>query len=176
MHSGVEFRISVTTMFSPTVKIPTLYLDTSVIGGYFDAEWMADTRELWTQARAGRWHVLTSIVTERELQAAPENVRMLFRDTFQSANDLLMATEEAEDLAQEYLRAGVVSRKFADDALHVAICSTHRINHLVSWNFKHLVNVRREAGFNAVNLLQGYPSVSIVNPKELIYGDTDDIS
>lgn len=46
----------------------------------------------------------------------------------------------------------------------------------MSWNFRHLANVRREAGFNAVNLLQGYAPLSIVNPKELIYGDTDDES
>lgn len=63
--------------------------------------------------------------------------------------------------------------KFEDDAKHVATCTVHRVNHLVSWNCKHLVNVRREAGFNAVNLLQGYPPVSIVNPKELIYGRTE---
>ena len=153
-----------------------LYLDTSVIGGYFDKEWMADTRELWAQAQAGKWRLLTSIVTERELENAPENIRQLFRDTFQDASELLMATEEAEDLAEEYLRAGVVSPKFADDALHVAVCSTHRIPYLVSWNFRHLVNVRREAGFNAVNLLQGYPSLSIVNAKELIYADSDNES
>lgn len=89
---------------------------------------------------------------------------------------MLIAPEEAEDLAEEYLRAAVVSPKYADDALHVAICSTHRIPYLVSWNFRHLVNVRREAGFNAVNLLQGYAPVRIVNPKELIYVDTDDES
>ena len=158
------------------MKVSSLYLDTSVIGGYFDKEWMADTRELWAQAQAGKWRLLTSIVTERELENAPENVRQLFRDTFQDASELLMATEEAEDLAEEYLRAGVVSPKFADDALHVAVCSTHRIPYLVSWNFRHLVNVRREAGFNAVNLLQGYPSLSIVNPKELIYADSDNES
>ena len=56
---------------------------------------------------------------------------------------------------------------------HVAICTIHRVNHIVSWNFKHLVNVRRSAGFNAVNLLQGFPPVSIVNPKELIYASSD---
>ena len=158
------------------MKVSALYLDTSVIGGYFDAEWMADTRELWAQARAGKWRLLTSIVTERELENAPENVRQLFRETFPSASELLMATEEAEDLAEEYLRATVVSPKYADDALHVAICSTHRIPYLVSWNFRHLVNVRREAGFNAVNLLQGYAPLSIVNPRELIYGNSDDES
>lgn len=158
------------------MKVSSLYLDTSVIGGFFDAEWMADTRELWTQARAGKWHLVTSIVTERELENAPENVRQLFRDTLQSADQLLTVTAEAEDLAEEYLRAAVVSPKYADDALHVAVCSTQRIPYLVSWNFRHLVNVRREAGFNAVNLLQGYPSLSIVNPKELIYADSDNES
>jgi hypothetical protein len=85
-----------------------------------------------------------------------------------------MATEEAEDLAEEYLRAAVVSAKYADDALHMAICSTHRIPYLVSWNFRHLVNVKREAGFNSVNLLQGYPALRIVNPKEIIYAVSDE--
>ena len=155
---------------------PRLYLDTSVIGGYFDAEWMDETRELWAQARAEKWQLLTSIVTERELHDAPGQVRQLFEETFQRATDLLAVMDEVENLAQEYLKAGVVSAKFADDARHVALCTVHRINYLVSWNFRHLVNVRREAGFNAVNLLQGYPPVSIVNPKELIYGDTEDES
>jgi predicted nucleic acid-binding protein len=156
------------------VKASDLYLDTSVIGGYFDAEWMDETRELWEQAGAGKWRLLTSVVAERELQNAPERVRQLFIETFSTASELLMATEEAEDLAEEYLRAAVVSQKYADDALHVAICTTHHVAYLVSWNFRHLVNVRREAGFNAVNLLQGYPSLRIVNPKELIYGDLDE--
>lgn len=155
---------------------PRLYLDTSVIGGYFDVEWMADTRELWEQARAGKWELVTSIVTEREMEGAPEKVRQLFAETFREAAVLLAETGESEDLAQEYLKAGVVSAQFADDARHVAISTVSRVSHLVSWNFRHLVNVRRAAGFNAVNLLQGYPPISIVNPKELIYADTDDES
>ena len=155
------------------MKIPTLYLDTSVIGGYFDAEWMDDTRELWAQARAGKWKLLTSIITERELLHAPEKVRQLFEETFQQPEELFPETDEIETLAQEYLKANVVSQKYADDARHIALCTVNRIRHLVSWNFKHLANVKREAGFNAVNLLQGYPPVSIVNPKELIYADDE---
>ena len=53
------------------MKAPTLYLDTSVIGGYYDAEWMQDTRELWRQAKEGNWKMVTSVITERELLAAP---------------------------------------------------------------------------------------------------------
>ena len=48
-----------------------------------------------------------------------------------------------------------------------------RFQYLVSWNFKHLVNVQREAGFNAVNLLPGYPPIRIVNQLELIPGNQD---
>jgi hypothetical protein len=44
-----------------------LYLDTSVIGGYHDTEWMAETRLLWQQAEAGHWRLMTSIVAEREV-------------------------------------------------------------------------------------------------------------
>ena len=49
-----------------------------------------------------------------------------------------------------------------------------QIEYLVSWNFRHLVNVERERGFNAVNLLQGYRTVRIVSPLELIYGSEDE--
>jgi hypothetical protein len=110
----------------------------------------------------------------QEISDAPPEVQQLFEDTFDRSQDLLPFTDEIEDLAQEYLKAAVVSARFEDDARHVAICTVHRVNHLVSWNFKHLVNVRRSAGFNAVNLLQGFPAVSIVNPKELIYATLDD--
>lgn len=55
-------------------------------------------------------------------------------------------------------------------ARHVAICTIARVQYLVSWNFKHLANVRRESGFNSVNLLQGYPPVRIVPPSSLIHG------
>jgi predicted nucleic acid-binding protein len=152
------------------MRIQTLYLDTSVIGGYHDSEWMADTRELWAQAKAGQWRLMTSIIAEAELTNAPSNVRELFKETFDASN-ILDTSIQIEELAQAYLAAAVVSPKFADDALHVAMATVHRVRFLVSWNFKHLVNVRREDGFNAVNLLQGWPPIRIVSPKEIIYAD-----
>ena len=75
--------------------------------------------------------------------------------------------------AGAYLAQGVVTPKYADDARHVAACTVARHDYLVSWNFRHLVNVHRSAGFNAVNLLQGWPPVRIVNRLELIYGNQD---
>ncbi len=155
------------------MKTATLYLDTSIIGGYHDPEWMADTRELWRQRETGLWRFVASGLVAQEIIGAPAEVQQLFEDTFDRARDLLAITDEIEDLAHAYLEGGVVSARFEDDARHVAICTVHRVSHLVSWNFRHLVNVRRAAGFNAVNLLNGYPPVSIVNPKELIYGNDE---
>ncbi len=150
-----------------------LYLDTSVIGGYFDAEFMADTRALWRLKEAGQFQFVSSVLVDQEVARAPEQVRALLRATFASA-EMLPMTTEALELAGQYLAQKVVPITFTDDARHVAVCSVARIDYLVSWNFKHLANVRREAGFNAVNLLQGYPPVRIVAPTFLIHGHQEE--
>ena len=156
------------------MKVPTLYLDTSVIGGHFDAEWRDATRELFRQAGAGLYRLVTSVVTAREILGAPPEVREHFAATFADPAQIHELTDEAELLARAYLAAGVVPPKYADDARHVAIATVHGLGVIVSWNFHHLANLRREAGFNAANLLQGYPQVRIVSPLELIHENDED--
>lgn len=80
---------------------------------------------------------------------------------------LLPIPHEADELAAAYVEHGVVNQKYWEDALHVAVASVVAISPLVSWNFKHLVNIHREEGFNAVNLINGYPQLRIVNPTQL---------
>ncbi len=155
------------------VRTLPLYLDTSVIGGYFDDEFEEATRELWRQKEAGRFRFTTSAVTRQEIEEAPADVRELMEETFPAA-DLLPLTVEAIELARAYLDAAVVPETYADDARHVAIAVVHELHLLVSWNFRHMVNVRRSDAFNAVNLLQGYPPIRIVSPLELIYDDEEE--
>jgi len=154
------------------MPVPVLYLDNSVIGGYFDDEWRDATRELWRQMEAGQYRFLTSAVTADELSTAPERVCDLFADTF-PAEALLGITAESERLAAAYMERHILPPRYTDDARHVAVCTVTQLEYLVSWNFRHLVNVEREKGFNAVNLLQGYRPIRIVNPLELIYGNQD---
>ena len=49
------------------MRLHTLYLDTSVLGGYFDDEWKEPTRELWRQMDAGQWCFQSSAITLDEL-------------------------------------------------------------------------------------------------------------
>lgn len=147
----------------------SLYLDTSVIGGYFDAEFLADTRALWRLKEAGRFRFVSSQTVLDEISGAPPEIRELMSTTF-APDDVLFVSEEMENLAAAYLARNVVPARFVDDAQHVAVCSVAKLDFLVSWNFKHLANARREAGFNAVNILHGYPPVRIVAPTFLIHG------
>lgn len=109
-------------------------------------------------------------MTNDGLTAAPERVRELFANTL-PAETVPGISAESERRAAAYMSCRILPPRYTDDARHVAVCTVAQIEYLVNWNFKHLVNVQREAGFNAVNLFQGYRSVRIVNPLELIYGN-----
>ena len=155
------------------MKNPTLYLDTSVTGGCFDEEFRTATRELFRQADLGLYQLFVSAVTENEIQNTPSEIKEFFAETFAEADQILPLTGESEKLARAYVATGVVSPKYVDDARHVAIATVEQVGLIVSWNFKHLANYRRETGFNAVNRLQGYRPVRILTPMELIYGDPE---
>ena len=71
------------------------------------------------------------------------------------------------NLAQDYLDAGIFTPTMQDDALHVAAAVLTRHDILLSWNFKHLVNRRRRAVINQLNITKGLPTVEIVAPPEV---------
>lgn len=155
LQTGGPRGVGWTGCYYPGVSGPrtfSLNLDTSVVGGYYDPEFMADTRALWRLMEAGRFRFVSSQLVIDEIAGAPKPVRELMRMCFTSEN-VLDVSVEMEDLAAAYIAPKVVPAVFADDAQHVAVCAVARFDYLVGWNFKHLANARREAGFNAVNLL-----------------------
>ena len=64
------------------MKTPTLYLDSSVIGGYFDEEFEEATRTLWRQMETGQFRFVSSLLVDQEISTAPERVQKLMTDTF----------------------------------------------------------------------------------------------
>lgn len=144
------------------------YVDTSVLGGYFDQEFLKTTRLFCSQVKEGRYRLLISDLVGKELETAPETVRNL-PDMFSPVELMFVqVTEEMDRLADEYVKAGIVSETYRDDALHVAAATLSPAKAIVSWNFRHLVNIRREEGFNGVNLLNGYRQIRILSPAEVI--------
>jgi len=85
-------------------------------------------------------------------------------------------TEEAAILAEGYIARGIFHRKYIADALHVAIASFHKIDYLVTWNFGHLANVRRQARIRLFNTAAGFYVPMIVTPEFLVSEATEVVS
>ncbi len=153
-----------------------IYVDTSVIGGCEDEEFSAATRQLWSRFRAGECVMVISDLTLQEIEGAPQAVRKNLEDMPASFQERVRLSAEAQELANAYMARGVVGPGFLADAPHVAMATVSGVDVLVSWNFKHIVNLGRIRLFNAVNLEQGYGLIEIRTPKEVLYEeDTEEI-
>lgn len=151
-----------------------IYLDTPVIGGCYDEEFAEDSRRLFEAIRNGRAVALLSPITTEELEDAPRQVRQVLDSLPPEQQEGLPLTDEVSALAQAYLDAGIVSANYAADALHIAFATVYTADVLTSWNFRHIVNLRRIQQFNAVNLAQGYRTIEIRSPRELFVDEDND--
>lgn len=155
------------------MKKLSLYLDTSVIGGFFDKEFANVTQSLFDRILNGDFKIIISSVTEDELITAPVQVRNLIKKIPDDSISRVGLSQEAVLLADSYIKEGVVGKTSRNDCFHIALATINNADILVSWNFKHIVNVMRIRGYNAVNLLNGYKSIDIRSPKELISYEKD---
>lgn len=143
-----------------------LYIDTSVFGGYFDEEFSEHTIPLFERIKNGEFVLLYSTVTQDELENAPERVKELVKNLKVEFTEFLETTEEAVDLATEYVSEKVVGQTSYADCLHIALATINRADFLVSWNFKHILNIQRIRGYNSINIKNGYKQLEIRSPRE----------
>ena len=150
------------------LKKLNLYIDTSVIGGYFDVEFEKETKILFKSVFNNEFHVIYSSITEDELLKAPEKVRLLLNSIPSENKTRIELTEEAVQLGDTYIAENVVGKTSREDCFHIALATIYKADILVSWNFKHIVNITRIRGYNAVNIKLGYTEIDIRSPKEVI--------
>ena len=144
------------------------YIDTSVFGGYYDPEFSADTVKFFEQIFTEQIKIVYSYLIEKELEGAPTRVRELVERIPTESLEIVTLDEEAIKLAAAYVQAGALSKKFEDDAIHIALATIHRVDTLVSWNFRHMVSFFRIRQYNSVNLRLGYTTIDVRSPKELL--------
>ncbi len=145
-----------------------IYLDTSVFGGYFDTEFELWTKILFDKIFKGEYKIIFSKLSDIELLPAPENVRKLIELIPESQIINVDITDEAIELAEQYLIENVVGKTSRVDCTHIAIATLNNADILVSWNFKHIVNVNRIRGYNAVNYKYGHKILEIRTPREIL--------
>ncbi|HAF28391.1 MAG TPA: PIN domain protein [Bacteroidales bacterium] len=144
------------------------YFDTSVFGGLFDKEFEEETALLFEKIAIGQVICVYSDLTESELSNAPEKVRNIFKNLLEEQKEKIRVTPDTLLLAEAYIKEKVVGDTSFDDCVHIATATIHKVDLLVSWNFKHIVNVYRIRGYNSVNLKLGYSTLNIHSPKEIV--------
>jgi len=145
-----------------------IYVDASVVGGCEDDEFSEHSVLLMERFVKGEFVLVVSNLTVQELAAAPDEVRQHLAVVPEAHIETLQLDTEARELAEAYITAGVITARMRADAQHIAIASVARVDVLVSWNFKHIVNLRRIHGYNSVNLRRGYPTLEIRAPREVL--------
>lgn len=145
-----------------------IYTDTSVIGGCEDEEFAEHSIRLLDGFVRGERVLVLSILTVQELAMAPTAVRNRLAAVPEQHLELLQLDTEARELADAYIAATVLPPTMRADAQHIAIATIGRVDVLVSWNFKHIVNLERIHGYNSVNLRNGYPMIEIRTPREVL--------
>ena len=153
------------------MKKQRIYIDTSVVGGFFDNSFEHETKLFFKRLEDNEIIFVVSDLLREELKGAPSHVRSLL-DNYPIDNfETVMLTDEAIELADKYIAENVVGRTSLDDCRHIALATINKVDVLASWNFKHIVNLTRIKGYNGVNLKNGYQTLEIRNPKDLIdYG------
>lgn len=150
------------------------YFDTSVFGGFFNTEFEEETTLLFERVSLGQIKCVYSNLTESELTKAPEKVRDFFEDLKHELKEKVLVTPEALKLAQVYVNEKVVGETSLDDCIHIATATLNKVDMLVSWNFKHIVNVYRIRGYNSINLRLGYGTLEIHSPKEIVNNENQE--
>ena len=149
-----------------------IYIDTSVVGGFFDEEFKDATQRLFGRLEKDEVTFIISDLLELELIQAPRYVSELLLKYPADRFERIELTQEIMDLADRYIAEKVVGRTSLEDCRHIALATINRVDVLASWNFKHIVNLDRIKGYNSVNLRLGYPTIEIRTPQELVsYGD-----
>lgn len=148
----------------------SLYLETSVIGAYLDNgdPFRRDLTIRWFERELGEYRACSSILVRREIERLHEPHRSSYLKLLRGMDDLDLVDEVAI-LAEGYISRGIFHRKFMADAVHVAIASFYKIDYLVTWNFGHLANVRKQARIRLFNTAAGFFSPSIVTPEFLVH-------
>lgn len=145
-----------------------IYIDTSVIGGYYDTEFEVTTKKLFDRIINKDFSIFLSEVNETELILAPPHIQEVKTLIPADCLTFIEMNDEAEILAQTYISEKALGQASENDAYHIALSSVYRLDCLISWNFKHIVNFDKIKMLNSINMRLGYPLIDIRSPLEFL--------
>ncbi|MFH1005770.1 MAG: PIN domain protein [Bacteroidota bacterium] len=133
---------------------------------------MKSTKLLFDRIIAKDFDIYFSKVNMAELSLAPKYIRDIKNLIPIECYNYLDLSDDANILAETYINEKVLGQANMNDAYHIAIASVNKLDCLISWNFKHIVNFDKIKKFNSINLKLGYPLIDIRTPLEFFKYET----
>jgi len=148
------------------------YLDTTIFNFVFaegDAEKKDITLKLFKEVPLIAEGIYISDEVIREISRADEPRKSQLEGLLKETNPLLLEVDiETEELAERYIKEGIIPIRYRSDALHIAVAVINGIEAIVSWNFEHIVKLKTRVMVNGVNRLLGYHEIEICSPEEVV--------
>lgn len=152
----------------------TVYIETSILG-YLTARLTENLilaanikiTQDWWNVRRGSFVLYTSEIVEDEAARGDEAIANRRLDLLQSLV-FLDLTEEAIELAQEFLKQSNLPPKASNDALHIALATVYGLDYLLTWNCKHMANAQIQKKLSQISSKLGYELPVICTPYELM--------
>ena len=148
------------------------YLDTTIFNFVFaegDTEKKDITIKLFKDLPSISNGIYISDEVIREINRAPEPRKSQLVGQLEETNPLLLEVDiEAEELAECYVKEGIIPERYRSDAVHIAVAVINGIEVIVSWNFEHIVKLKTRVMVNGINRLLGYHEIEICSPEEVI--------
>lgn len=154
------------------MKKMKVYLDTSVISYLLQEDSpgkMAETQRLWKLFEQNRFDIYLSTVTLEEVNGCPEPKRSKLWDYMEQITyTTLGISYEALEVAGQLIEMKILTEKSFDDCQHIGAAVVNGCDCIVSWNFKHIVNMKTINGLRKATYLRGYKAIEIWNPSMLL--------
>ena len=148
------------------------YLDTTIFNFVFaegDTEKKDITVKLFKDLPSISNGIYISDEVIREINRAPEPRKSQLVGQLEETNPLLLEVDiETEELAERYVKEGIIPERYRSDAVHIAVAVINGIEVIVSWNFEHIVKLKTRVMVNGINRLLGYHEIEICSPEEVI--------
>jgi predicted nucleic acid-binding protein len=154
------------------MKKPQLYLETSVWNFYFadDApEKKEITRTFFDKIRHGEYEIFISDAVIEEIARADDEKKQLLLNIIKEYNPKrLIINEEVMELGKKYVSEGAFPANKVEDAIHAAMATAYEMDALISWNLKHLSNLKKMEMINGINMKEGYfKRLELITPMEV---------
>ena len=149
-----------------------VYLDTSVISYLQQEDAPEKTRitlELWERFKSNIFDVCLSDLTLLEVGNCEEPKVSFMRNKLEEIlYSRLSIDNSVVKFANDIVKTGILTEKSIEDCQHIAVALINNCDIILSWNFKHLVNVKTIDGVRALSMIKGYKNINILNPMTLL--------